>query len=170
MSYINSGTTGTGRRQRGREGKKDPIFKISTHWSVPVTLCFVLFFSKTYYSIWDAAKIMTKHHEPLSIWLRMKFFLPDLQNDICRCLKNQFKLLSYKEEGVRKKRLWRLQKRLIIIIEETSLFQSSSACPRKQKTSGKWRCNSFAVLSGALLPFLHCTPSSPIHSAIWING
>lgn len=125
-------------------------------------------FFLSYCSIWDAAKTVTKHHEQTSV--QMKYFLPDLQNDTCSFQKNQFQLLSCKEGGVRMNRFWKQQERLTTNVNETWLFQPFSAWPRKWQTSGKWRCNSFALLSGVLLSFLHCTPSSPVHSAIGREG
>ena len=85
MLYIKSGTTGTGEGGSGqRKGGKDPVFKMSVHWGVPVTLWVWGFFFKPI--------MLSGMHKPLSVQPRMKYLLPDLQNDICGFLKKSVQI------------------------------------------------------------------------------
>lgn len=139
----------------------------STPWGVLVTLwCFVQVSLKLLFYL-GCSKNYDKISQP-SISSNETF--PSWPPEWHLHLPKEFQLLSYKEGGVRMKRFWRLQERLITNIKETLLFQPLSAWPKKWKTSGKWRCNSFALLSDLLLSFLHCNPSSPVHLNKWIEA
>lgn len=169
MSYINSGTTGTGKEKK-KGGEKTQSSKYQ-HTELSQLHC--VFSFKTYYSICDAAKIMTKHHKPLSIWPKIKYFLPDLQNDICRFLKNQFKLLSYKEGGVRKKEALKTARKF------NSYWRGNLIIPvflcLAMKTEDIWQMKvqffSSIIWCAASLPPLYSKHSSSFcHLNKWIEG
>lgn len=80
--------------------EKESTFKTSTYQGVPATL---QVFLKTFFYL--GCSQGDKTSQAFVNLTSIKYFLSDLQKDICGFLKHQFKMLRYKEEDMRRRRL-----------------------------------------------------------------